>query len=250
MLSRVDNVDNQSMRGFLKMAETSYPEEFVRIRERVDPRFDMTSIVFELDRAGKNPVVMLEKVAGYDMPVVTNVAAKRLLLAACLGVDVRDLPTAFRERCQKYIPCERVSEAAWNEVVIEGDDVDLNKLPIPLQFSVDGAPYITAGQISARDPVSGVDTTGFHRLMLKGKNRLGLSLHSRRRMFEFHRRAEEQGKSLPAVITIGTHPLHYMGSMVYARNGRIFLVTRIDLNGEHLKVLNSRSIAIRSPWQA
>jgi UbiD family decarboxylase len=35
-------------------------------------------------------------------------------------------------------------------------------------------------------------------------------------MYEYHRRAEEQGKNLPAVITIGTHPLHYMGSMVYA----------------------------------
>ena len=49
----------------------------------------------------------------------------------------RDLPTAFRERCQKYIPCELVSEAPWHEVVIEGDEVDLTKLPIPLQFSVD-----------------------------------------------------------------------------------------------------------------
>jgi 2,5-furandicarboxylate decarboxylase 1 len=145
-----------------------------------------------------------------------NVAANRRLLAACLGVEPNDLPTAFRERCQKYIPCELVSEAAWNEVVIEGDDVDLTKLPIPLQFTVDGAPYITAGQISARDPVSGVDTTGFHRLMLKGKNRLGVSLHSRRRMWEFHRRAEAKGQSLPAAITLGIHPLHYMGSMVYA----------------------------------
>ena len=52
--------------------------------------------------------------------------------------------------------------------------------------------------------------------MIRGKNRLGVSLHSRRRMYEYHRRAEEQGKSLPAVVTIGTHPLHYMGSMVYA----------------------------------
>jgi UbiD family decarboxylase len=216
MLHRADNIDNQSMRGFLKMVETTYPEDIIRIRESVDPRFDMTAIVFELERSGKNPVVVLERVAGYDMPIVTNIAANRRLLAACLDVDVHDLPTAFRERCQKYIPCERVTEAAWNEVVIEGDDVDLGKLPIPLQFSVDGAPYITAGQISARDPLTGVDTTGFHRLMLKGKNRLGVSLHSRRRMFEFHRRAEEQAKSLPAVITIGTHPLHYMGSMVYA----------------------------------
>ena len=127
-----------------------------------------------------------------------------------------DLPTAFRERCQKYIPCEVVDTAAWDEVVLEGDQIDLTKLPIPLQFTVDAAPYITAGQITARDPVTGVDTTGFHRLMLKGKNRLGVSLHSRRRLYEYHRRAEEKGQSLPVAITIGTHPLHYMGSMVYA----------------------------------
>jgi 2,5-furandicarboxylate decarboxylase 1 len=216
MRGTADNLDRQSLRGFLHMVETEYPDELLRIQQPVDPRFDMTAIVFELERSGKNPVVVLERVDGYDMPVVTNVAANRRLLAACLGVEPPDLPTAFRERCQKYIPCETVAQAAWNDVVIEGDDVDLTKLPIPLQFSVDGAPYITAGQISARDPVSGVDTTGFHRLMLKGKNRLGVSLHSRRRMYEFHRRAEAQGKSLPAVITIGTHPLHYMGSMVYA----------------------------------
>ena len=216
MSNRVGNVDPQSLRGFLKMVEANYPEDFLRIKHTVEPNFDMTSIVFELDRAGKNPVIVLENVAGYEIPLVTNVAANRRLLAACLGVETNQLPTAFRERCQKYIPCERVSEAAWNEVVIEGDDLDLSKLPIPLQFTVDGAPYITAGQISARDPISGVDTTGFHRLMLKGKNRLGVSLHSRRRMYEFHRRAEEQNNSLPAVVTIGTHPLHYMGSMVYA----------------------------------
>jgi UbiD family decarboxylase len=109
-----------------------------------------------------------------------------------------------------------VSEAPWQEVELTGDDVDLTRLPIPLHFSVDAAPYITAGQLAARDPVTGVDTTGFHRLMLKGKNRLGVSLHSRRRMWEFHRRAEERGEPLPVAITLGIHPLHYMGSMVYA----------------------------------
>jgi 2,5-furandicarboxylate decarboxylase 1 len=216
MRGTADNLDRQSLRGFLHMVEAEYPDEFLRIREPIDRRFDMTAIVFELDRAGKNPVVVLEHVDGYDMPVVTNVAANRRLLAACLGVGPHELPGAFRERCQKYIPCETVTQAAWNDIVIEGEDVDLTKLPITLQFAVDGAPYITAGQISARDPLSGVDTTGFHRLMLAGKNRLGVSLHSRRRMYEFHRRAEQQGKSLPAVVTIGTHPLHYMGSMVYA----------------------------------
>src|SRR5215469_2398699 len=144
MAGRADNVDTQSLRGFLKMVEADYPDQLLRISKAVDLRFEMTSVVFELERAGKNPVVIFEKPAGFNIPVVTNVAANRRLLAACLGVE-------------------------------------LYQLPIPLQFSVDGAPYITAGQISARDPVTGVDTTGFHRLMLKGRNRLGVSLHSRRR---------------------------------------------------------------------
>src|SRR5712671_5503694 len=210
------NYANQSLRGFLQMVEAEYPEELLRITAPVDTRFDMTAIVFELERAGKSPVIIFEKPAANRMPVVTNVAGNRKLLAACLGVDSRELPAAFRERCQRYLPCEVVTDASWQDVVIEGDALDLSALPIPLQFSVDGGPYITAGQISARDPVTGVDTTGFHRLMLKGKNRLGLSLHSRRRMYEFQRRAEEKGQSLPAAIAIGTHPLHYMGSMVYA----------------------------------
>jgi 2,5-furandicarboxylate decarboxylase 1 len=210
------DLDSQSLRGFLRLVETEYPDELLRIRQPVDLRFDSTALVFELDQAGKSPVVVFENVRGCDMQLVTNVAGNRKLLAACLGVDPGNLPTAFRERCQKYIPCETVDRGAWEDIVVEGDDLDLTKLPVPLQFSVDAAPYITAGQIVARDPVTGIDTTGFHRLMLRGKNRLGVSLHSRRRLYEFHRRAEERGESLPAVITLGVHPLHYMGSMVYA----------------------------------
>ncbi len=208
--------DPQSMRGFLDMVERDYPDEILRIREPVRTHLDITSLVFALERAGKSPVVVYENVEGHSMPVVTNISGNRKLLAACLGVPQVDLPMAFRERCQKYIPCELVDSAPWQELVFEGDQVDLTKLPIPTHFQVDAAPYITAGQLAARDPLTGVDTTGFHRLMLAGKNRLGVSLHSRRRMYEFHRRAEQRGESLPVAITLGIHPLHYMGSMVFA----------------------------------
>ena len=208
--------DNQSLRGFIEQTEKTDPANVLRIREPVSQQLEMTATVFELDRLNRSPVVIFEKVAGFDMPVVTNVAGNRDLLARCLDSTVANLPTAFRERCQRYIPPEIVPRPAWDEVVLEGDQVDLTRLPIPFQFTVDAAPYITAGQITARDPETGVDTTGFHRLMLKGKNRLGVSLHSRRRMYEYHRRAEARGHSLPAAIVIGTHPLHYMGSMVYA----------------------------------
>ena len=209
-------MDNQSLRGFLDMVGRRFPEEMLRISVPVDLQYETTALVFELERAGRAPVIVFDRVNGHTMPLVTNVAASRKLLAACLGVEVAALPGAFRDRCQNYVPCEVVDRPAFDEVVLEGEDVDLTALPIPLQFSVDGAPYITAGQIAARDPETGVDTTGFHRLMLKGRNRLGVSLHSRRRMWEFHRKAEARGHALPAAITLGIHPLHYMGSMAYA----------------------------------
>ncbi|HEX9466281.1 MAG TPA: UbiD family decarboxylase [Alphaproteobacteria bacterium] len=207
--------DDQSLRGFLDMVERRFPEEIVRIAVPVSRDLDITSAVFEFERAGKYPVLIFENVEGSKMPVVTNIAGNRKLLAACLGVAPENMPNAFRERCQNYLPVEVVSKAPWQEVVWEGDEVDLTRLPIPKHFAVDAAPYITAGQVVARDPESNVDTTGFHRLMLKGKNKLGLSLHSRRRMYEFHRRAEARGQSLPAAIVLGIHPIHYMGSMAY-----------------------------------
>jgi len=107
------------------MVESEYPGEFLRIKDEVDPRFESTSMLFELDKVGRSPVVVFEKIKGHKMPLVTNVAGSRKLLAACLGVKPADLPTAFRERCQRYIPCETVSVAAWDDVVIEGDDLHL-----------------------------------------------------------------------------------------------------------------------------
>jgi 2,5-furandicarboxylate decarboxylase 1 len=205
---------DQSLRGFLEMVERGFPEEYVRIREPV-ARTDITPTVFEFERAGRSPVIVFEQVEGFENPVVTNIAGNRKLLAACLGVEPGDLPTAYKDRCQNYLPVEVVESAPWQDIVIEGDDIDLNKLPIPFHFPVDAAPYITAGQIVARDPETGVDTTGFHRLMLVGKNRLGVSLHSRRRMYHFHQKAEARSEPLPAAVTIGIHPVHYMGSMAY-----------------------------------
>ena len=208
--------DKQSLRSFIADVERAMPQEVLRIKEPVRTHLDMSSLVFELERMGRSPIVVFEKVDGHRQPVVTNVAGSRKLLAHALGVTVPELPSAFRERCTRYTPVEVVSKADWAEVTLEGDEVDLNKLPIPFHFEIDAAPYITAGQITARDPETGVDTTGFHRLMLKGKNKLGVSLHSRRRMWEFHRRAAAKGQNLKVAVTLGIHPLHYMGSMVYA----------------------------------
>ncbi|HEV3174536.1 MAG TPA: hypothetical protein VGZ72_01025 [Stellaceae bacterium] len=49
------------------------------------------------------------------------------------------LATSFRERCQNYRPVERVDRAPWQELVVEGDALDLGKLPIPAGTACFGA---------------------------------------------------------------------------------------------------------------
>jgi 2,5-furandicarboxylate decarboxylase 1 len=242
---------HQSMRGFLDLVRRQYPDELVTVTQPVEPKFDIASMVFELQAKGRFPVLFFEQMRGSDRPVVTNLAANRKLLAATLGITPEQLPTAYRERCQNYRDVELAADAPWQDVVLEGNDVDLTKLPIPIQFPVDCAPYITAGQICARDPETGVDTTGFHRLMLKGRNRLGVSLHSRRRMYEFHRRAEARGQPLPAVVTIGIHPIHYMGSMAYHYPPGVRKYEIIGaLFGESYRVARCGTADLEVPWGA
>src|ERR1700739_4810385 len=69
------NVDKQSLRGFLRMVEQDFPDEMVRIREPIGLGQERTALVFKLERAGRQPVVIFENVAGGRMPLVTNVAA-------------------------------------------------------------------------------------------------------------------------------------------------------------------------------
>ncbi len=71
--------------------------------------FDITAVVFELELSGRSPIVVFENVKRFEMPVVTNIAGNRRLLASALGIASDDLPAAFQERCQNYISVEVIS---------------------------------------------------------------------------------------------------------------------------------------------
>jgi UbiD family decarboxylase len=134
--------------------------------------------------------------------------------------------------------------------VITGDAVDLAALPIPLYFPGDAGCYLTAGMLVARDPDTGVETEGYHRFQVKGRNRMGVSLHSRRRMFEYQRRAEARGESLPCAVVLGLHPVVSMGSLAYppADVGKFEVVG--GLLGEPLHISPCATIDLHIPATA
>ncbi|HTI52871.1 MAG TPA: UbiD family decarboxylase, partial [Verrucomicrobiae bacterium] len=206
---------HQSIRGFVSTLERAYPDAVVRIAEPVDQAYQMQALALELERRRRFPVLFFEQVRGHTIPVVSNVMASRRGLATALGVGEAALPETYAARLKEPVKPVVLDRAPFRVDVRRGEAVDLGSLPIPTYFPGDGGPYLTAGLLIARDPATGVATAGFHRFQVKGPNRLGVSLHSRRRMYEFQQREEKAGRGLSCAIAIGLHPTVGMGSLSY-----------------------------------
>ena len=227
---------SQDLRSFVAAYERANAGEVVRIAEPVSIEHDVMAVVLEYERRRRWPVLLFEKVTGYDIPIVCNAVASRRALACALGVDERSLAGEYARRIKEYRKPVVVADPPFRRRVVTGDAVDLDALPIPSYFPGDAGRYLTAGLLVARDPDTGVETEGYHRFQVKGKHRMGVSLHSRRRMFEYQRRAEARGRPLPCAVVLGVHPLVSMGSLAYppAEVGKFEVVG--GLLGEPLEI--------------
>jgi UbiD family decarboxylase len=205
----------QDLRSFVAAYRAADPSEVVTVREPVSIEHDVMALVLEYERRRRWPILLFERVVGHDIPIVANVVASRRALAFALGVSERELAAEYARRIKEPIKPVVLADAPFRERVSTGDALDLRALPIPLYFPGDAGRYLTAGMLVARDPETGVETEGYHRFQLKGKDRMGVSLHSRRRMFEYQRRAEARGQPLPCAVVLGLHPLLSMGSLAY-----------------------------------
>src|SRR5213080_1742353 len=241
---------DQDLRSFVAAYERAHPGEVIRVAEPVSIEEDVMALVLEYERRRRSPILMFEKVADHDVPVVCNVVASRSALAFALGVDERGLAPEYARRIKDYVKPVVVPDPPFRHRVLTGPALDLPRLPIPRYFPGDAGRYLTAGMLVARDPDTGVETEGYHRFQLKGRERMGVSLHSRRRMFEYQRRAEARDEPLPCAIALGLHPLVSMGSLAYppADVGKFEVVG--GLFGEPLEVAACATIDLAVPAAA
>lgn len=202
-----------SLRHFLQRIEEDDPGAIVRVKDQVTTDHDMTTVIMNLDRANQYPVVIFENVAGHSMPVVTNLLATRRRLALALGVAEKDLIESWSSRSDALIDPVLCETGPVRDIELTGLDVDLGSLPITSHFNEDAGKYITNGIIVAKHPETGVRNASFHRMQIKGKSRIGTSLHSRRHLWNYAKRAEELGQDLPISIVIGAAPEFTLGGL-------------------------------------
>ena len=181
------------LREFLSQLEAK--GELKRIAAEVSPRLEMTEICDRVLRGG-GPALLFERPAGHSIPVLANLFGTVGRVARAMGVEhagaLREVgkllaylkepepPKGLRDLWDKFpvfkqvlnmAPKER-SSAPVQEVVWEGNHVDLGRLPVQTCWPGDAGPLITWGLTVTRGPVKRRQNLGIYRQQVIGRNRL------------------------------------------------------------------------------
>ncbi|OLQ78209.1 3-octaprenyl-4-hydroxybenzoate carboxy-lyase [Photobacterium proteolyticum] len=209
-----------------------------RIKQPVDPDQEITEICDRTLRAG-GPALLFENPVGYSMPVLGNLFGTPERVAMGMGrQDVKELrevgkllaylkepepPRGFRDAIDKLpvfrqvlnMPAKRLRKAPCQQVVWEGDAVDLDKIPVMSCWPGDVAPLLTWGLTVTRGPNKKRQNLGIYRQQKLGKNKIIMRwLAHRGGALDLRDWMETHpGKPFPVSVAFGADPATILGAV-------------------------------------
>ena len=162
--------------------------ELKRITTPVSCELEIAEICDRVVKSG-GPALLFENVEGYDIPVLINMFGTERRMAWALGVERLDElaerisqllglmqgpPHGVMEKIKTLGQLRRlasfqpklVKRAPCQEVVITGDDVNLNTYPFLKCWPLDAGRYITLPLVITRDPETGTRNVGMYRIQV------------------------------------------------------------------------------------
>lgn len=241
----------QDIRTLLRDYRASNPDDIITFAEEISTEQDTTAVIWELAAQGRHPLLVFEKVAGLALPipVVTNIFGSRERIARMIGATTGTLHAAYQQCSHAAIEPREGKGGPITEIVEQGT-IDLAKLPMLRHFSTDRGPYITNGAVIAEGPEGKGGNVSYHRAMIRSKNELATSLHSRGHLWRLLNMAKAKGKPMAVAMVIGAHPLFMLAAS--ARLGFLEDERGVagGLMGKPLEVVRTPKYGIRVPAYA
>jgi 4-hydroxy-3-polyprenylbenzoate decarboxylase len=201
----------QDFHGFLERYRAAHPDDVLVVADEVSADQDITAVLWQLAAAGRDPLLVFERVKGLGTPVATNVFGSRARIARLLGAEPGGLHEAYQAR--SHAACDfRVVASGPVLDAVETRAIDLAQLPLLKHFETDRASYVTSGIIVAEHPDTGAGNLSYHRAMVHSKSALATSLHSRGHLWRLLQLYAERGRPMPVAMVIGAHPLFMLAA--------------------------------------
>ncbi len=212
--------------------------ELKHVTAPVSTHLEMTEIADRVLRA-QGPALLFENVSGHKMPVLANLFGTPRRVALGMGEEdtgaLREVgkllaylkepepPKGLKDAWEKWPILKQVmtmspkvvTSAPCQEVVWEGDDVDLGKLPIQHCWPGDVAPLITWGLVVTRGPNKTRQNLGIYRQQVLGPNKVVMRwLAHRGGALDFRDHCEKHpGQPFPVAVVIGADPATILGAV-------------------------------------
>ena len=219
----------KDLRDFIKQLEAK--GELVRVTHEVDPNLEMTEICDRTLKAG-GPAILFENPKGFDTPVLANLFGTPERVAMGMGEEsveaLREVgellaflkepepPKGLKDAWDKLPVFKQVlnmapkvvSKANCQKVVIEGDDVDLSKLPIQTCWPGDAAPLITWALVVTKGPNKERQNLGIYRQQVIAKNKVIMRWLAHRGGALDYKDWQEKhpGEPFPIAVALGADP--------------------------------------------
>jgi UbiD family decarboxylase len=219
----------KSLRGFVDQLRARGGEDLVEIDKPVRPHeFDVTAILKQLEDNGRTPAVLFKHPTDLEgrpseFSILSNIHAARARCAMMFDVDPAtpnyELSLAYATMVKKTIAPQVIapSSAPVREVVWQGSDADVRRLPIVRHFEMDLGPTLTMTHVMRS--LQGVYDISFAKTFYKwDPQRMVVSIQTRdlNRMVKEY---EERGEPAPIINVIGHHPAFHLGSLAHNKPG-------------------------------
>jgi phenylphosphate carboxylase beta subunit len=205
----------KEMGDFIKRCEEE--GELLRIKKEVDLHLELGHVA-KLSEERQGPALLFENVKGHDIPVLTSAFTTTRRFAIALGMPLEssicDMARQWMQlTTRKPVKAKLVDSGPVCEMVIEGDDVDIEALPAPFFNPLDGGRFIgTAHYLVTQDKETGWTNCGTYRMQIHDRNHSGIQIiKGKHADFHFNQHKKD-GTKMPAAAVIGADAVHFLVS--------------------------------------
>ena len=202
------------------IAQVENLDQLKRINAPVDPDEELGAITLLATRQDNAPALIFENLQGdtTGSHILTNMlGSSKERYAAAVGIDpslsTSEMIQATRTLMREAVKPVMVSknDAAVNDVVLTGAEVDVTKFPVPKFWPGDGGQFIGTGDITfTASPDTGRINVGCYRQMLHGPTRIGLYCSPGKHGLLDREAWWARGKPCEVVAAYGIDPVLFM----------------------------------------